>query len=204
MSSLDDILRLAATHLDRHESWPSELRLDAPRFHALAREVVADDFERICVHLRLRVRQTPGASVGGRSVIQLAEAEAPPARAKERAELWLDVRAAEHPGPPAFSDAFYPRLTQWGLRGDPHLWNELRRRFAGKPIPTTDDETAAIVLYAVAEIIGSDLRGASEHVAVPSLAIGSGMSDGFVHRDFWLGNGVPLIVERAAALRRSW
>ncbi|MSW50693.1 MAG: hypothetical protein F2817_07375 [Actinobacteria bacterium] len=177
MSSLEDVFQLAAAHIDRHECWPSELRLDAPRFHALAREVAVEDFERICVHLRLRVRQTPGASVGGRSVIQLAEAEAPPALARERAERWLGVRAAEHPGPPTFGDAFFPLLTQWGLRGDPHLWNELRRRFAGRPIPTTDDETAAVVLYAVAEIIGCDLRGADEHVPVPSLAIGSGMSD---------------------------
>lgn len=204
MSSLDDVLQLAAAHFARHQAWPTELRLDAPRLHALAHEVTVADFARICVHVRVRVRQTPGASVGGRAVLQLADADGLPVRAREQAELWLGVRPARHAGTPSFEEAFFPRIEQWGLRGDPHLWAALRRHFAGKAIPANDDETAAVVHYAIGDLIGCDLRTADEHIGVPAFSIGSGISDGYVHRDFWLETGVPLLVQRVATLRDSW
>lgn len=200
VSALDDIYRLIATHFDLHQAWPSELRLDPPRLHALAREVNAEDFQRICLHVRLRARQTPGASAGGRSVVQLTDAESASPQAKDRARLWLDVREAR-PRTISFEGAFFPRPETWGLRGDPHLWDALRRRFASKVIPPDDQETAAVLHYAIGELAGCDLRTADEHVAVPAFSIGSGMSDGYVDRDFWLRTAIPLLVQRAADLR---
>lgn len=204
MGCLNDVLQLAERHFDRHGVWPTELRLDAPRIYALAHEVTTADFQQICVHMRLRVRQTPGASVGGQTVVQLDDAETRSAESRQRAELWLGVRPAQHIGPPTFEEAFFPRLESWGLRGDPHLWAALRRHFAGKAIPPTDEETAVIVHYAVADLIGCDLRTADEHIGVSAFATGSGMSDGFVDRDFWLETGVPTLVQRVARLRGLW
>jgi molybdenum cofactor cytidylyltransferase len=191
VSTLDDIYRLAATYFGRHREWPRELRLDAQRLHALAHEVGATDFERICVNVRLRARRTPGASVGGRSVVQLGEAEGPPLDARELAVLWLGVQPREIM---SFANVFFPRPSSWGLRGDPHLWDALSRRFAGSPVPTDQSETVAVLYYAIREIIGCDIRDADEMVRVPAFVTGSGMSDGHVSAEFWLQRGVPLLV----------
>ncbi len=43
MGTLDDIYRMAAIYFGRHDEWPVELRLDAPRLHSLAREVALHD-----------------------------------------------------------------------------------------------------------------------------------------------------------------
>jgi len=136
MSALDDVLRLIATHLALHDSWPREVRLDAPRLRALAHELDGEDFRRLCEHLQLRARHTPGASAGGRSVVQLHDTQHVPAATLERTRLWLGVRAADAPIS-SFADAFVPRPEQWGLRGDPHLWDALRRRLPAASSPST-------------------------------------------------------------------
>jgi hypothetical protein len=101
-----------------------------------------------------------------------------------------------------FATAFWPEPDTWGLRGDPHLWRALRRRFDGAPVPTHEGEAEVVLLYAIREIIGEDLRRAEEAVRVPAFSIGSGMSDGHVSRDFWLDRGLPSLMARAAELAR--
>jgi hypothetical protein len=203
VGTLDDIYRLAAIYFGRHREWPGELRLDAQRLHALANEVSATDFDRICVHVRLRVRRTPGASVGGRSVVQLTDAEGAPPEAKELAALWLGVQSSDFPEVISFEKAFFPRPERWGLRGDTYLWDALRRRFVGRPIPADESEITAVLYYAIREIIGCELRNADEMVRVPAFVTGSGMSDGHVSKEFWLQRGVPVLVRRAFELTRT-
>jgi hypothetical protein len=202
VGALDDVYRLAASYLDRHDEWPTELRLDARRLHALAHEVTVNDFERLCVRVRLRARRTPGASVGGRSIVQLADAQEVRPEARALAVQWLGVEPAESRAAPTFETAFWPRPQTWGLRGDPHLWEALRSWVAGRPLPADDGETTAVLYYAISEIVGGDLRDAGEMVRVPGFVTGSGMSDGHVSAEFWRQRGVPLLVTRASELRR--
>jgi len=203
MGSLNDIHRMAAVYFGRHQEWPGEIRLDSRRLHALVHEVAASDFERICIHVRLRARRTPGASVGSRSVVQLAEADDAPRETAELAALWLGVEISKPVEAVDFERVFIPAPEKWGLRGDPHLWRALRRRFAGRPVPADEPEITTVLHYAIHEIIGCDLRDAGETVRVPAFRVGSGMSDGHVSTEFWLERGVPLLVTRAAELTRT-
>jgi hypothetical protein len=203
VGALHDIFRLAAVYFSRHREWPGELRLDAQRLHTLAHELPASDFQRICVHVRLRARRTPGASVGGRSVVQLTQAVAATPEAMELAAIWLGVQPVESRDAIGFDEAFAPRPETWGLRGDPHLWDALRRRFTGRPIPADESEITAVLYYAIREVIGCDIRRASEMVRVPAFVTGSGMSDGHVSTEFWVQRGVPLLATRASELTRA-
>jgi molybdenum cofactor cytidylyltransferase len=102
-----------------------------------------------------------------------------------------------------FGSAFWPEPETWGLRGDPHLWRALRRRFDGAPVPMREGEAEVVLRYAIREIIGQELGTAAEAVRVPAFSIGTGMSDGHGSRDFWLDRGLPLLVARAAELARK-
>jgi molybdenum cofactor cytidylyltransferase len=164
----------------------------------------ASDFDRICVRLRVLARRTPGASVGGRSVIQLADAVAATPESIQLAAVWLGVQERlEAQDARGFDEVFAPRPESWGLRGDPHLWDALRRRFTGRPIPTDQAELTAVIYYAIREMIGCDIRQAAEMVRVPAFVTGSGMSDGHVSTEFWVQRGVPLLVTRASELARG-
>jgi Domain of unknown function (DUF6946) len=99
-----------------------------------------------------------------------------------------------------FGAAFWPEPETWGLRGDPHLWRALRRRFDGAPVPMREQDADVVLRYAIREIIGQELGTAEEAVRVPAFSVGSGMSDGHVSRDFWLERGLPLLIARAAEL----
>ncbi len=132
--------------------------------------------------------------------MQLAEAEQASLEAKEVAAQWLEVRSVESSETIDFKAAFFPRPEAWGLRGDPHLWDALRRRFAGRPVPTDASETEAVVYYAIREVVGCDIREAGEMVRVPAFVTGSGMSDGHVSTEFWLQRGVPTLVRRASEM----
>lgn len=63
-----------------------------------------------------------------------------------------------------------------GLRGDPHLWDALRRRSAGRPVPSGGaDEVLAVLRHAIAELVGCDLRDAGEApVSVPAFRTAAG------------------------------
>lgn|GEM_PF-5446304 len=202
MSALRDIHRLAAAYFGRHHEWPAELRLDAARLHGLAHEIPASGFEQLCVRVRLRARRAPGASVGGRSVVELEDTAVVSAEELQLAATWLGVQSRDLQAQ-SFDELFVPRPETWGLRGDPHLWEALRRRFSARPLPADAAEATAVLYYAIRELTGCDLRTAGEAVRVPAFVTGSGMSDGHVSREFWTERGVPLLVARAEKLTRA-
>lgn len=120
-----------------------------------------------------------------------------------RAEALSAKRTADGvEGNTGFGAAFWPEPEAWGLRGDPHLWRALRRRFDGAPVPMREQDADIVLRYAIREIIGQELATAEDAVRVPAFSIGSGMSDGHVSREFWLDRGLPLLIARAAELAR--
>jgi site-specific recombinase len=38
-----------------------------------------------------------------------------------------------------FDSIFNPELVQWGLRGDPYLWREMREHLKDRPLPPAAD-----------------------------------------------------------------
>jgi len=102
-----------------------------------------------------------------------------------------------------FAEAFSPEPETWGLRGDPRLWDALRWKLDGAPVPLDETEAETVLHDAVREVIGCDLRIADHAIPVPAFITGSGMSDGQVDRDFWLNRALPLLAARAAELNSS-
>lgn len=90
---------------------------------------------------------------------------------------------------------------QWGLRGDPHLWDEMARELSATPFP----ETA----YALQELLESEFHRLvgvpvthAEFVFLPKFDHG-GMSGGGIAPEFWRETGLPLLVDRYRARKFS-
>ncbi|ALK33206.1 hypothetical protein Bpla01_64820 [Burkholderia plantarii] len=110
----------------------------------------------------------------------------------------LVAHATTHGGLAAL---FAPPPARWGLRGDPYLWDALRARLAGTPLPESDEALDACIALAYAGLTGQPLA-LSEPVHVPAFAHG-GMSSGMVSPAFWTDVALPLLRQRLAAARRQ-
>ncbi len=86
---------------------------------------------------------------------------------------------------------------QWGLRGDPLLWEEMKIKFAETAPPGTADQLKDLLKEAFTALTGQPpVAGKMIHVEkYPKL----GMSGGMVSCDFWLQKAFPLIIERYQA-----
>ena len=100
---------------------------------------------------------------------------------------------------PTVGDLFATGPRVWGNRGDPHLWWELRERFATTPLPADEARLRALIEEAFVAATGSAI-GARDPVFVQRLAHG-GLTSGYVLPKWWRETGVPLLLERAAQLR---
>ena len=106
-------------------------------------------------------------------------------------------------GPGTIGSLFDRGVTQWGFRGDPYLWRELRARFADTPLPPSWFELRSAVAAAAEEIIGAPLTADDEPVYVAEFDPGHGMSAGGVNRAWWKTTGMPILIDRYDAAMRS-
>lgn len=83
---------------------------------------------------------------------------------------------------------------QWGLRGDPFLWNELREHFTTSGLPKSQDEFLEQIETVIKELTGSDLRGDTP-IFVKRYDAG-GMSSGHVCSEWWRTTGIPLLLKQ--------
>ena len=97
---------------------------------------------------------------------------------------------------PTLDALFARKPRRWGLRGDPFLWQEMRERFVGWPIPESGEELELTVAEAFLSLAGQPIS-AEESVFVERLEHG-GMSGGHVWPRFWREIALPLLVKRAA------
>ena len=95
-----------------------------------------------------------------------------------------------------YTALFLPKPQQWGLRGDPFLWQELQRKCADFT-PDMDIEAFERELDRVFEGI---LESGSETMSEDSLHFDSfpksGLSGGLISLSWWLEKGLPLLKER--------
>lgn len=96
------------------------------------------------------------------------------------------------------ADLLSPEPPQWGLRGDPHLWRELRESLASTPLPATEDELLALLEATYFQLVGAPIS-ATAPTFVARLSHG-GMSSGYVSPEFWRERAIPLLLAR---FRRS-
>jgi molybdenum cofactor cytidylyltransferase len=99
-------------------------------------------------------------------------------------------------GPVTFGDLFTPVPLRWSLRGDPHLWEAMRLRFAAQPLPADQWALADAVRAAFQELTGAPLAADAGQVPMPAYRIGRGISDGVVDGGWWHHTGLTLLLDR--------
>lgn len=104
--------------------------------------------------------------------------------------------------PAVIGDLFLDRPEQWGMRGDPYLWDEMAAALAHDPIPASDAALHVRLADVFRYLTGAALSDPEEMFKVERFAHG-GMSSGFVYREFWLERALPLLARRAGQLRAN-
>jgi len=101
--------------------------------------------------------------------------------------------------PKSIAAFFEERPYQWGLRGDPHLWNEMSEHFARNPIPVSADELIHLIETAFELSTGHSIsKEVNFYVARFSHG---GMSSGMVSPEFWRNKVIPMVKERFVAIK---
>lgn len=90
-------------------------------------------------------------------------------------------------------DAFGERPHQWGLRGDPYLWEELEKTLMNLAPANSSDELILLLESEFLRMVGVPISH-NEDVFVEKFAHG-GMSSGYVSLSFWREKGIPNLIE---------
>lgn len=99
----------------------------------------------------------------------------------------------------AWADAvFVEPPPQWGLRGDPFLWQELHERLLERPAPASVDELLQLLRDELAALCGTDLIGSRERALRVERYPDGGLSGGHVSPQAWREELLPLLAARFA------
>lgn len=97
------------------------------------------------------------------------------------------------------SSIFDNKPSQWGLRGDPYLWEELSTQFRNIDIPSTEEDFLAIFKEKYMELTKVSLDE-DRNIYIERFSRG-GMSSGMVSYEFWRERALPLLLERYRLLK---
>lgn len=92
------------------------------------------------------------------------------------------------------SDLFQQKPGQWGLRGDPFLWQEMANQFTQTPLPQTAEQLEHLLTETFQALTGQPIT-AEKFIPVERFPRG-GMSGGMVSPEFWRETAVPLLLKR--------
>ena len=87
---------------------------------------------------------------------------------------------------------------QWGLRGDPFLWEELKAAFQKINVPVSALELERLLHQYFNELTGEPPKR-GKTIFVERYSKG-GMSSGKVSSDFWLETGFATVIQRHIAM----
>lgn len=94
------------------------------------------------------------------------------------------------------------RPEAWGLRGDPHLWDEMEQGLRGVTIPGDRSALERLLQQCFEKHSGAPLTSEGEHF-LQRFDTG-GMSSGYVLPAFWRTELIPLLLERAQHAREAY
>ena len=97
------------------------------------------------------------------------------------------------------SQLFENKPTQWGLRGDPCLWEEMKAKLDLIAMPSTPKELERILRSVFLELTGRSWDN-RDPIFVARYDQG-GMSSGMVCPEFWRDKAIPLVLSRYHAAR---
>ena len=83
---------------------------------------------------------------------------------------------------------------QWGLRGDPYLWDDLKTHLL-ETTTSFSEESFRSEIYSMFEKFTGRKIDSKEYIHVEKYRHG-GMSSGMIDPEFWLNTAIPLLVER--------
>jgi hypothetical protein len=92
------------------------------------------------------------------------------------------------------SAIFVVEPVQWGLRGDPFLWRELKERFKNIAMPETQEQLKALIEKEYEALTGYPTTH-KEHFRVERF-MSHGMSSGGISPEFWISKGSPMLLSR--------
>ena len=125
--------------------------------------------------------------------------------ARRRSHRAVDRQVDKVKGKKFVSAIFDPEPTQWGLRGDPFLWQYLRDCCAQVRLPYSPEKFQEDVLRIFMELTGKIPEPGGQYFAEKFAKVHVGMSTGCLSGDFWLEQGIPMLLRRLkeqnAALR---
>ena len=84
--------------------------------------------------------------------------------------------------------------SQWGLRGDPYLWREMRTYLEKTPLPASADELIALIETTFETLTGHWISE-REMFFIECFSHG-GMSSGHISPEFWAEQAIPMLLER--------
>ncbi|MBL8814419.1 MAG: hypothetical protein JNL58_00200 [Planctomyces sp.] len=119
--------------------------------------------------------------------------------------LHIKLRGDSHrdPSVPAdrptssIADLFDPEPGQWGLRGDPYLWREMKKMFSGVPLPQTETELRDTILIAFQALVGMRIEDGQNRCFIERFSQG-GMSSGQISLEFWPNKALSILGLRYA------
>ena len=97
------------------------------------------------------------------------------------------------------SVVFKERPLQWGMRGDPFLWDDLSKYFDTRYMPYTESQFKREFYSKFFDNCGKEL-GTEMMTFVPKYARG-GMSSGMVSHVFWQDTALPLLIKRLGEIQ---
>jgi len=93
------------------------------------------------------------------------------------------------------SSLFIEEPYQWGLRGDPYLWDEMRLNSKNKKI-LDNENLMKDYLYELFKNLTDFEITINKNIHIKRYFYGSGMSGGCVCSNWWIEYGIPFILER--------
>lgn len=85
---------------------------------------------------------------------------------------------------------------QWGLRGDPFLWEYLKEQYQNVPLPYSPKALRKDVLRTFFTLTGALPAPGEDYFVGQFAQTHVGMSTGWLSGDFWLNTAIPLLIQR--------
>lgn len=82
----------------------------------------------------------------------------------------------------------------WGLRGDPHLWREMKEHFSSTKMPLNLTEMEDLIRTSFHELTGQKITSKKE-IYIRRYDHG-GMSGGYISPRFWHEKVLPILRDR--------
>ena len=96
------------------------------------------------------------------------------------------------------SKIFEVRPEQWGLRGDPYLWDDMEEFFSRYTIPFLEERFVEEFLSTYEMFTGKPLDN-QDNIYIAEYSHG-GMSSGRIDPSFWKEKALPLLLKRLIKL----